>query len=124
MKTAPSSTRSYYFQGYQGTFIPGCSDSNKNCKHLWFYATGKWLSGRENYDRVPSKSVFPSHLKGVMCRHKNRTRSLGTGRGSRSSERRWTLSRTRTDCWQTKVWPSSTGSVRLPCPVSRTSSPD
>ena len=23
--------------------------------HLWFFATGKWLSGWENYDRVPSE---------------------------------------------------------------------
>lgn len=28
------------------------------------------------YDQEPSKSVIPSHLKGVMCRHKNRTRVL------------------------------------------------
>ncbi|GMN51255.1 hypothetical protein TIFTF001_020410 [Ficus carica] len=50
MKSAPLSTGSYYFQGYQGTIISGCPYSNKNHKHPWLYATGEWLSGRENYD--------------------------------------------------------------------------
>ena len=49
MKTVPSLTGSYYFQGYQGTFLAGYPDSNKNYKHLWFYATGKWLSSQLNY---------------------------------------------------------------------------
>ncbi|GMN65307.1 hypothetical protein TIFTF001_034381 [Ficus carica] len=29
MKMAPASSRSYYFQGYQGMFITGCPDSDK-----------------------------------------------------------------------------------------------
>ncbi|GMN47271.1 hypothetical protein TIFTF001_016450 [Ficus carica] len=38
MKIAPSSTGFYYFQGYQGTFITSCPDSDKSYKHLWFFA--------------------------------------------------------------------------------------
>lgn len=38
------------------------------------------------YDREPSKSVFPSHLKGVMCRHKNRTRVLEQGENRETPE--------------------------------------
>ncbi|GMN60007.1 hypothetical protein TIFTF001_029094 [Ficus carica] len=38
MKTAPSSKGFYYFQGFKGTFITGCPDSDKQFKHLWFYA--------------------------------------------------------------------------------------
>lgn len=45
MKTTPSLTGSYYFQGYQGTFITGYPDS----KYLLFYAAGRWLSGRLDY---------------------------------------------------------------------------
>ncbi|GMN27297.1 hypothetical protein TIFTF001_001595 [Ficus carica] len=35
--------------GYQGKFIEDCPDWDKHYKHLWFYATGKWLSGRNDY---------------------------------------------------------------------------
>ncbi|GMN20405.1 hypothetical protein TIFTF001_043081 [Ficus carica] len=35
MKTAPSSKGFYYFQGFKGTFITGCPDSDKQFKHLW-----------------------------------------------------------------------------------------
>lgn len=52
LKTAPSSIRSYYFQGYQGTFIASCQDSDKNYKYLWFYAKGEWLSGRIDFSHV------------------------------------------------------------------------
>ncbi|GMN71774.1 hypothetical protein TIFTF001_053448 [Ficus carica] len=52
MKTALPSIGSYYFQGYQGTFITGCPDSDKNYKHLWFFAAGRWLHGRLPYDEV------------------------------------------------------------------------
>ena len=41
MKTTFSLTGSYYFQGWQGTFIVGYPDSDNNYKHLWFYSTGK-----------------------------------------------------------------------------------
>lgn len=34
MKSAPSSSGSYYFQGYKRTFITGCLDSDKQFKHL------------------------------------------------------------------------------------------
>ncbi|GMN58480.1 hypothetical protein TIFTF001_027573 [Ficus carica] len=43
MKSAPSSTGLYYFQGFKGTFITKCSNSDKQFKHLWFYAGGRWL---------------------------------------------------------------------------------
>ncbi|GMN59819.1 hypothetical protein TIFTF001_028901 [Ficus carica] len=41
MKSAPSSSGFYYFQGFKGTFIMGCPDSDKQFKHLWFYAGGR-----------------------------------------------------------------------------------
>ncbi|GMN54125.1 hypothetical protein TIFTF001_023260 [Ficus carica] len=41
MKSAPSSAGSYYFQGFKGTFVPKCPDSDKQFKHLWFYAGGR-----------------------------------------------------------------------------------
>ena len=41
MKTAPASSKFYYFQGYLGTFITGCLDLDKQFKHLWFYAGGR-----------------------------------------------------------------------------------
>ncbi|GMN38399.1 hypothetical protein TIFTF001_007630 [Ficus carica] len=34
MKTAPLSKGFYYFQGFKGTFITGCPDSDKQFKHL------------------------------------------------------------------------------------------
>ncbi|GMN73836.1 hypothetical protein TIFTF001_052260 [Ficus carica] len=37
MKTAPSSKGFYYFQGFKGTFITGCPDSDKQFKHLRGY---------------------------------------------------------------------------------------
>ena len=46
MKTAPASSKSYYFQGYLGTFITGCLDSDKQFKHLWFYVGSRWLHGQ------------------------------------------------------------------------------
>ncbi|GMN61637.1 hypothetical protein TIFTF001_030722 [Ficus carica] len=45
MKIAPSYIGSYYFQGYQGMFIAGCPNSDKNYKHLWFYATAELHPG-------------------------------------------------------------------------------
>ena len=45
MKSAPSSAGSYYFQGFKGSFITKCPDSDKQFKHLWFYAGGRWLHG-------------------------------------------------------------------------------
>ncbi|GMN67186.1 hypothetical protein TIFTF001_036426 [Ficus carica] len=41
MKSTPSSAGSYYFQGFKGTFVAKCSDSDKQFKHLWFYAGGR-----------------------------------------------------------------------------------
>ncbi|GMN60234.1 hypothetical protein TIFTF001_029321 [Ficus carica] len=41
----------YYLHGYQGTIIAGNPDSDMNYKHLWFYATGKWLFGRNDYSQ-------------------------------------------------------------------------
>ncbi|GMN60138.1 hypothetical protein TIFTF001_029205 [Ficus carica] len=43
MKSAPSSAGSYYFQWFKGTFVAKCPDSDKQFKHLWFYAGGRWL---------------------------------------------------------------------------------
>ncbi|GMN65275.1 hypothetical protein TIFTF001_034341 [Ficus carica] len=59
MKKTPSLTGSYYFQGYQGTFIVGCPDSDKNYKYLLFHAAGRWLSGRLDYAQVPSGERVP-----------------------------------------------------------------
>ena len=59
MKSAPSAKGFYYFQGLKGTFITGCPDSDKQFKHLWFYAGGAWLHESLSYfellesERVP-----------------------------------------------------------------------
>ncbi|GMN69155.1 hypothetical protein TIFTF001_038205 [Ficus carica] len=59
MKTAPSSKGFYYFQGFKGTFITGCPDSDKQFKHLWFYAGGRWLHGHLSYFELPSSERVP-----------------------------------------------------------------
>ena len=59
IKTALSSSGSYILQGYQGTFVTGCPDSNKNYKHLWFYTMGIWLPGQVGYNQVPSEERVP-----------------------------------------------------------------
>ncbi|GMN61911.1 hypothetical protein TIFTF001_030999 [Ficus carica] len=59
MKTALSSKGFYYFQGFKGTFITGCPDSDKQFKHLWFYAGGRWLHGHLAYDEVPPSEMVP-----------------------------------------------------------------
>ncbi|GMN31617.1 hypothetical protein TIFTF001_049703 [Ficus carica] len=59
MKSAPSSSRFYYFQGFKGTFIMGCSDSDKQFKHLWFCAGGRWLHGHLAYVDVPPSERVP-----------------------------------------------------------------
>ena len=63
MKSAPSFSGSYYFQGFKGTFITGCPDSDKQLKHLWFYAGGRWMDGHLPYDEVP-----PSERVSVVFR--------------------------------------------------------
>nr|GMN67058.1 hypothetical protein TIFTF001_036115 [Ficus carica] len=59
MKSAPSSTGFYYFQGFKGTFITSCPDSDKQFKHLWFYAGGRWLHGELPYNEVPRSERVP-----------------------------------------------------------------
>ncbi|GMN47478.1 hypothetical protein TIFTF001_016646 [Ficus carica] len=59
MKSAPSSTGFYYFQGFKGTFITNCPDSDKQFKHLWFYAGGRWLHGGLPYNEVPRSERVP-----------------------------------------------------------------
>ncbi|GMN64596.1 hypothetical protein TIFTF001_033669 [Ficus carica] len=59
MKTAPSSKGFYYFQGFKGTFITGCPDSDKQFKHLWFYAGGRWLHGHLSYFELPPLERVP-----------------------------------------------------------------
>ncbi|GMN61391.1 hypothetical protein TIFTF001_030474 [Ficus carica] len=59
MKTAPSSKGFYYFQGFKGTFITGCPDSDKQFKHLWFYAGGRWLHGHLSYFELPPSERVP-----------------------------------------------------------------
>ncbi|GMN60395.1 hypothetical protein TIFTF001_029474 [Ficus carica] len=59
MKLAPVSTGSYYFQGYQGTFITGCPNSDKQFKHLWFYAGCRWLHGHLPYGEVRERERVP-----------------------------------------------------------------
>nr|GMN65922.1 hypothetical protein TIFTF001_034987 [Ficus carica] len=59
MKTAPSSKGFYYFQGFKGTFITGCPDSDKQFKHLWFYAGGRWLHGDLSYFELPASERVP-----------------------------------------------------------------
>ncbi|GMN65575.1 hypothetical protein TIFTF001_034644 [Ficus carica] len=59
MKTAPSSKGFYYFQGFKGTFITGCPDSDKQFKHLWFYAGGRWLHGDLSYFELPASEKVP-----------------------------------------------------------------
>ncbi|GMN18949.1 hypothetical protein TIFTF001_050884 [Ficus carica] len=41
MKSAPSSAGSYYFQGFKGSFVATCPDSDKQFTHMWFYAGGR-----------------------------------------------------------------------------------
>ena len=59
MKSAPSSTGSYYFQGFKGTFVTKCSDSDKQFKHLWFYAGGRWLHGHLARNELPRSERVP-----------------------------------------------------------------
>ncbi|GMN63039.1 hypothetical protein TIFTF001_032114 [Ficus carica] len=42
-----------------GTFITGCPDSDKQFKHLWFYAGGRWLHGHLVYNEVPPSERVP-----------------------------------------------------------------
>ncbi|GMN68643.1 hypothetical protein TIFTF001_037700 [Ficus carica] len=67
MKTAPSSKGFYYFQGFKGTFITGCPDSDKQFKHLWFYAGGRWLHGHLSYFELPlSERVLVAFRRGYV----------------------------------------------------------
>ena len=59
MKSATLSSGFYYFQGFKGTFIIGCPHSDKQFKHLWFYAGGRWLHERLPYDEVPPSERVP-----------------------------------------------------------------
>ncbi|GMN36693.1 hypothetical protein TIFTF001_042495 [Ficus carica] len=59
MKSAPSSMGFYYFQGFKGTFITNCPDFDKQFKHLWFYAGGRWLHGGLPYNEVPRSERVP-----------------------------------------------------------------
>ncbi|GMN48526.1 hypothetical protein TIFTF001_017704 [Ficus carica] len=59
MKTAYSSKGFYYFQGFKGTFITGCPDSDKQFKHLWFYAGGRWLHEHLSYFELPPSQRVP-----------------------------------------------------------------
>ena len=59
MKSSPSSLGSFYFQGHQGTFITGCPDSDKQFKHLWFYAGGAWMHGRCTRRDLPESERVP-----------------------------------------------------------------
>ncbi|GMN52748.1 hypothetical protein TIFTF001_021888 [Ficus carica] len=69
MKTAPSSIGSYYFQGYQGTFNAGCPDYDKNYKHLWSFAVGRWLHGQLNYDHVPFSERVPINFRRGLAKY-------------------------------------------------------
>ncbi|GMN30330.1 hypothetical protein TIFTF001_049605 [Ficus carica] len=59
MKSAPSSAGSYYFQGFKGTFVAKCPDSDKQFKHLWFYAGGMWLHGHLAQNELPWSERVP-----------------------------------------------------------------
>ncbi|GMN63822.1 hypothetical protein TIFTF001_032882 [Ficus carica] len=59
IKSAPASSGSYYFQGYQGTFVTGCLDSDKQFKHLWFYVSGRWLHNLLPYGEVHAGERVP-----------------------------------------------------------------
>lgn len=59
MKSAPSSAGSYYFQGFKGTFITKCPDSDKQFKHLWFYAGGRWLHESLTRDELDPTERVP-----------------------------------------------------------------
>ncbi|GMN18671.1 hypothetical protein TIFTF001_050824 [Ficus carica] len=59
MKSAPSAKGFYYFQGFKGTFITGCPDSDKQFKHLWFYAGGTWLHEHLSYFELPESERVP-----------------------------------------------------------------
>ncbi|GMN19009.1 hypothetical protein TIFTF001_042801 [Ficus carica] len=59
MKSAPSSAGSFYFQGFKGTFVAKCPDSDKQFKHLWFYAGGRWLHGHLARNELPRSERVP-----------------------------------------------------------------
>ncbi|GMN71532.1 hypothetical protein TIFTF001_053415 [Ficus carica] len=59
MKSASSSTGFYYFQGFKGTFITKCPDSDKQFKHLWFYAGSRWLHGHLARNELPRVERVP-----------------------------------------------------------------
>ena len=67
MKSAPSSAGSYYFQGFKGSFITKCPDSDKQFKHLWFYAGGRWLHESLTRDELdPTERVPVVFRKGYV----------------------------------------------------------
>ncbi|GMN70023.1 hypothetical protein TIFTF001_039067 [Ficus carica] len=45
--------------GLQGMFIIGCPDSDKQFKHLWFYAGGQWLHRHLSYFELPPSKRVP-----------------------------------------------------------------
>ncbi|GMN39806.1 hypothetical protein TIFTF001_009036 [Ficus carica] len=59
MKSAPSSSGFHYFQGFKGTFITRCPDFDKQFKHMWFYAGGRWLHEHLAYADVPPSERVP-----------------------------------------------------------------
>ncbi|GMN29034.1 hypothetical protein TIFTF001_044307 [Ficus carica] len=59
MKSAPSSAGSYYFQGFKGTFVAKCPDSDRQFMHLWFYAGGRWLHGHLARNELPRSERVP-----------------------------------------------------------------
>ncbi|GMN32892.1 hypothetical protein TIFTF001_048225 [Ficus carica] len=59
MKSAPSLVGSYYFQGFKGTFVAKCPDSDKQFKHLWFYAGGRWLHEHLARNELPRSERVP-----------------------------------------------------------------
>ncbi|GMN59471.1 hypothetical protein TIFTF001_028552 [Ficus carica] len=64
MKSAPSSTGFYYFQGFKETFITKCPDSDKQFKHMWFYAGGRWLHGHLARNDLPRAERVPLVFRG------------------------------------------------------------
>ncbi|GMN63467.1 hypothetical protein TIFTF001_032564 [Ficus carica] len=94
MKTAPSSTGSYYYHGYQRTFIIG---SHTPTKTTSICGSMRRVSGcllEMTTIRYRPRSMSPSRLEGVMCGLKNPTRSPRTRIGLKSAGIRRTLSGT------------------------------
>ncbi|GMN61497.1 hypothetical protein TIFTF001_030584 [Ficus carica] len=118
MKTVPASSGSNYFQGYQGTFITSCPDSDKTtsiCGSSW--RVGGCMATYHMVRSLPGKG-FRLCFGGIKCGPGDRTRTRGIWRGLKCSAKRRTPNGTIYDYCLPTVWPGEViVASRMPDPV-------